>query len=643
MERRLTAICAADMVGYSRLMEADEAGTLQRLKTYRGELIDPAIAQHGGRIIKTTGDGFLCEFPSVVDAVNCAFFVQLEMSVREAGIPEDTRIRFRVGVNLGDVIVEGDDLYGDGVNIAARLEQIADPGGICLSGHAYDTIRSSTDIEFQSLGEVQVKNIERPIRVYKVLVVSDKASPPVATTGAGAGRHMRTFVLAGLAAIVAIAAVSSGVWFWRLPVSDPARLGTAEMDLPDRPSIAVLPFANFSNDEEQEYFVDGMTDDLITRLANVSGLFVIARNSVFTYKGKNTKIQDVAKDLGVRYVLEGSVRRTDQKIRINVQLIDAATGGHVWAETFDRNYTDVFALQDQMTSKITDTLKVVLSVPEQKAIAAHGTRNVEAFDAFLRGMQYLSDRKALDHDGNARAVEQFERALELDPNYAQALAGIAWAKWLYHSTINVFEPNYKSDAFNYAERSLELGDNAMAHRTLSRKHYSASLHIGTSREPHLAIAELETALSLEPNNPDLLADLADVLPFTGQSEKALSTIKRAIRINPDYPKWYLRPLGIGQLLQGDASGSVISLQKWLKNERVMGEYNLWLSSALALSGRPEEARELLGDILRDANTPKTEYALLRKWPLSEADAEVLLEGLRQAGFQEENPGKPLRQ
>ncbi len=343
MERRLTAILAADVVGYSRLMGEDEVGTLARLQSCRRELVDPAIEEFHGRIIKLMGDGALVEFASVVDAVQCAAAIQRRMADRDQGTAEARQIRFRIGVNLGDVIVEGDDIYGDGVNIAARLEAMAEPGGICISGTAFDHAVHKVDVGFAGLGEQRLKNIADPVRVYRVLLDPGESGKIVAAPRRPGSRVM---ILAGIAALLIALLAGMFAWQWQKPSA------------PQRPSVAVLPFANLSGDPSQDYFADGITEDLITDLAKLSGLDVIARNSVFAYKGKPLVLADVGRDLGVRFVVEGSVRRTGDQIRLNAQLIDIATGDNLWANRFDRGIAGVFAVQDEMSREIAKALGV---------------------------------------------------------------------------------------------------------------------------------------------------------------------------------------------------------------------------------------------------------------------------------------------
>ena len=381
MERRLTVILAADVVGYSRLMGVDETGTLAALKTLQTDFIDGKITEHQGRTVKLTGDGILVEFPSVVNAVACAAELQRGMRDRNAGIPQDRRIEFRIGVNLGDVIVEGKDIFGDGVNVAARLESIAKPGGITISGSVRDHVGNRLDLTFEDLGEQTLKNIERPVRVYSV-ALSDSS------------------------------------------VRDPEDVAPALQEQLDkeRPSIAVLPFNNMSGDPEQEYFSDGITEDIITDLSNVSGLFVVARNTAFTYKGKPVKVQQLGQELGVAFILEGSVRKAGARVRVTGQLISSKDGGHVWAKRYDRELTDIFAIQDEITHAIVEQLKVKLLPQEKESIGQTPTDNIEAYTYYLRGRQFLH-RHSKTYYQLARRM--FAKAVELDPLYARAYAGIA--------------------------------------------------------------------------------------------------------------------------------------------------------------------------------------------------------------------------
>ena len=412
------------MVGYSRLMSVDEAGTLARQQAYLAEVIEPGIAEYRGRIVKTTGDGLLAEFPSVVDALRCAVNVQLATTEREAGLLAERRIAYRSGINLGDILGEGDDIFGDGVNIAARLEGLAEPGGICISRTVFNQVKGKVASGFEDLGEHQVQNIPEPLHVYRV-----QMEPEAAGAVNGKAPRPATWKWIAAAGVAAVLVAVGGLGFWLEPWQErvePAAVGKMAFPLPDKPSIAVLPFANMSDDPSQEYFADGMTEDLITDLSKVSGLFVIARNSTFAYKGKPHDVRRVAEELGIRYVLEGSVRRAGDQVRINAQLIDATTGGHLWAERYDGSLSDVFGLQDRITRKIVTVLAVQLTSGEQAVAARKETENTEAYDTFLKGWaQYLRQRPK----SFRQAIALFEKAAELDPEYSRVYAALAATYW----------------------------------------------------------------------------------------------------------------------------------------------------------------------------------------------------------------------
>ena len=448
VERRLTAILAADVAGYSRLMGADEEGTLAALKVLRREVADPKIKEHRGRIVNTTGDGLLSEFASVVDAVRCAVEVQREMAARNAGVPAERRIDFRIGVNLGDIIIDENDIFGDGVNIAARLEALAEPGGICVSRVVRDQVRDKLAIPFEDMGEQQVKNIARPVRAYRALV-AERASRPSIPSETAAPRA-----------------------------------------LPDRPSIAVLPFNNVSGDPEQEYFVDGITEDIITALSKWRWFLVIARNSTFAYKGKSVDLKEVGRDLGARYILEGSMRRAGQRVRITSQLIDTATGTHLWAERYDRDLTDIFAVQDDITSRVVTAIEPALSRAESQRVIAKRPEHMGAWDYCQRGFWHVN--KGTRTDG-ITAYGLFKQALTLDPNLADAHLGLARAlivQWNYGS-VEDFAP-------------------------LVRQAREAALQ----------------AVALDSENPQAQYVLAQISHWAGDVRAAIAHASRAIELNP---------------------------------------------------------------------------------------------------------------
>ena len=417
-ERKLTAIFAADVVGYSRLIEADESGTLSALTAHRAEALDPKITELRGRIVSTAGDSVLAEFASVVDAVQCAAEIQRAMADRNEGVSDDKRIQFRIGVNLGDIIVVGDDIHGDGVNVAARLEGLADPGGIFISGGAFDQVQNKLELGYENLGEQKVKNIAKPIQVYRVLLAPEAAGTLIT---AKVPRQIPTRWVAAAAAVLAVVIGGGAIWNFAirdvLPSIEAASLERMAFPLPDRPSLAVLPFDNLTGDAEQDYFVDGFVDDLITDLSKISTIFVVSRNSTFTYKGTPVKIKQVAEELGVRYVLEGSIRRADGTIRVNAQLIDALSGNHVWAERFDGDAADIFALQDEINDKIVAGLSVKVSAEQRNQAQRRETDSPEAWDAFRQAITHINRFTA--HD-NGLANAFLKKALALDPSYASA-------------------------------------------------------------------------------------------------------------------------------------------------------------------------------------------------------------------------------
>lgn len=494
-ERRLAAVLAADMVGFSRLMEADEAGTLARLKTHRIELIDPAIAKNHGRIIKTTGDGMLVEFHSVVDAVLCAAEIQSRMGRRNADVPPPRWMQFRIGINLGDVIVDQNDIFGDGVNVASRLEALAEPGGICISSAVRDQLGQRLDgVAFEDIGEQNVKNIVRPIRVYRIRLEEGPTSASDDTKGAAKAT------------------------------------GTSK-----KPSIAVLPFANMSGDPEQEFFADGLTEDIITELSRFHDLLVISRNSTFVYKGKAVKVQDVGREFGVDYVIEGSVRKAGDRVRVTVQLIDAETDRHIWAERYDGELKDIFAIQDEMTRAIAATLPGRVEAATHDRANRKPTDNMAAYECVLAAkiLHHRSNR-----EDNARAQLLLDRALELDGNYAHAHAWKACVlgqTWVYNWCADR-DATFQQVA-SELETALILDDNdSDVHRIL------AALNL--NRDDHdKAAYHQERALALNPNYDLVVVQQGELLTWLGRPEEGIDWIKKAMRLNPYHPERFWSHLG----------------------------------------------------------------------------------------------------
>jgi adenylate cyclase len=485
MERRLSAILAADIVGYSRLMGRDEEGTLASLKEVRANVVDPAISERHGRIVKTTGDGLLVEFPSVVDALRCAVEVQQSMAERGAGIPEDRRLQFRVGINLGDVIIDGDDIFGDGVNVASRLENISDPGGICISQGAWDLARGRVDVPLRDLGDVTVKNIARPVRVY-------------------------------------------GVRF------DPRSAPAKDFEqAPEKRSIAVLPFANWSSDPENEFFSDGISEELINLLTKLPQLQVSARTSSFAFKKKEIGVQSIARELGVKTVLEGSVRRAGKRIRITAQLIDADSGFHMWSETFDRELEDIFAVQDEIARSIVDALEITLSPKQERAIERAPTANVNAYDCYLRGRRFLHDQR----DGLKPALEEFSRAIAIDPGFALAYAGLADTAGVLYMWYEKDESNLKR-ADEASLRALELDPD------LAEVHSARGHALTLQKKYEEAEREFETAIQLDPTLYEAYYFYGRAAMMQGKYEKSAQMFEGACAVRPDD---YQAPLLVTQV------------------------------------------------------------------------------------------------
>jgi adenylate cyclase len=547
-ERRLTTILSADVVGYSRLMGKDEAGTLAALKAQRKQLLAPKAAQYRGRTVKLMGDGALMEFSSVVDAVCFSVEVQCAIRERNAGVPEDRRILHRIGINIGDIIVEGEDIYGDGVNIAARLQGLAEPGGICIARNVYNQVKGKLNLELEHLGEQEVKNIAEPVTVYRV-VLNDKAAALVTPLVGAPVKVGRVRPWHAAAALVIAALAVGGLVRWQpwAREFEPASVERMALPLPDRPSIAVLPFNNFSTDPEQGYFADGMTEDLITDLSKLSGIFVIARNSSWTYKGKPTKVQQVAEELGVRYVLEGSVRRDGDQVRINAQLIDALNGRHLWAERYDGSAREVFSLQDKVIRQIVAALAVNLSSGESAQVADAETNVPQAYDAFLQALDYYrretTNGTAKD---TAKAIAYFEQAIKLDPAYSRAYAGLAAAYWS-------LVPSGSNSAIGVEWQRLYDGLNENLAKALEKPTplaYSVSAEwLSRQGRNEEALPQIERALALAPNEADTHVSKARMLNATGRAEKAEHAVRLAMRLNPRYGPDYLSVLGQALLHQ----------------------------------------------------------------------------------------------
>jgi adenylate cyclase len=621
-QRRLAAILAADVIGYTRAMAADEAGTLKQLQTLLREVIAPAVAGQDGRVFKEMGDGILVEFPSAVGAAQAAAAIQTALSISESAL------QLRIGLHVGDVIVEGDDLFGDGVNIAARLEAEAEPGGVVVSDAFRRHAEGRAGLIFDDLGTRQLKNVADPMHVHLLRREGDDGGMrPRPTARAPLRRLAMTGAVAVMLALVALWAVPR--FLDREPSSTAQASGT--------PAIAVLPFDNLSQDVEQAYFADGLAEDLIADLSKIQGIQVVSRTSSFAEWVKSAPVEEIAERLRVRYVVEGSVRRASDRLRITTSLVDTMSNTPIWTERFDGSNSDVFGFQDRISGEIIAALRVQLTPAEQQAVETRGTDNIDAYDAYLRGLRLLSERRFLDTEANAAAQAAFEEAIRLDPDYALAYAGLGWTKWLYVTTIYAGDSPEK--AFDLAEKSLSLADNALGHRTLAKKHFAPfSFSFSPTRKIDLAVAELEAAQRLQPNNPDVLADLALALSFVGRPRDALTLIRKAMELNSSHPDWYFAASGIAYLLVGDAELAIRDLERWLEATPSWHVPHMFLASAYGQAGQVESAKSAL-DRHRVLNrgTKLTFYFVKRHWPMAPVEEEIFIRGLQIAGMKD-TPG-----
>jgi len=638
VKRKLAAILSADVKGYSRLMGENEVQTLRTLSAYF-QIMSALIQKHQGKVLNIAGDNLLADFESVVDAVQCGVEIQKELRSKNAELAEGRRVEFRIGVNLGDVIREGDTIYGDGVNIAERVQSLSDGGGVCISGTAYDQVENKLSLGYEYLGEQAVKNIVKPVRVYRVLM-----EPEVAGKVIGEKKvKPRQWQMATIGLVIGVILVVAVIVIWKfyippapktevtpkekitisLPEKPPAtappspevapkekvtpplpekvtkpapplfsKVEVASKDkmafpLPDKPSIAVLPFLNMSEDPKQEYFSDGMTEDLITDLSKISGLMVIARNSTFTYKGKPVKIKQVAEELGVRYVLEGSVRRSGDVIRINAQLIDAMTGVHLWAERYDGKMEKVFALQDQITQKIVSALKVKLTGGEKEQVGERGTVNIEAYNAFLEGMGHLY---RYTPDGTAKAFTLFKKAIELDPTYGQAYRGVA----AVYYQVTLFTGLLPALNVSWTEGRLRLREfTQMAMKKPTPDAYTLSALLYLSRRQHKeAIPELERGLALDPNNANSFFNMGRVLYMSGRPKEGIEYLNKSWRLDPRSRYLYLIALSWAHFCMGEIAEAATFWEQALKLNPEATNL-IPLAAFYATLGRDQDARAIV--------------------------------------------------
>jgi TolB-like protein len=574
-QRRLAAILAADVVGFSRLMEADEAGTLTALKARRKDVLEPLVAKHAGRVFKVTGDGVLVEFASAVNAVQCAVELQQAFAMANEGQPEDRRIALRIGVNLGDVMVEGGDLYGDGINIAARLEALAEPGGILISGTAHDHVGTKVKVGFDDIGPQTLKNIAQPVRAYRVTSLPSSAQR--------------------------------------------ARVAA------DKPAIAVLPFTNMSGDPEQEYFSDGITEDIITELSRFHSLLVIARNSSFQYKGKNVDLRRVARELNVHYVVEGSVRKLGGSVRITVQLIDAETGNHLWAERYDRKLEDIFAIQDEIVAGIAARVAGKITVAGIGKARRKSTTNLAAYDYLLRAQDHFTRTGAGD---TGPVIQLLQEAIKADPNLSQAYAFLAIVR-LYHFWAEAYAPALDwSDvdkAIEAGKRAVELdGEDTLSHAALANA-------LANRRSFDIARHHVDTALALNPNDAAVLTDCAGFENFAGRHSVALERLDQVKRLDPHLSPWYFEIQGISLYQLRRYAEAAESFERMIAAPKHIDRY---LAACYAQMGRMDEARAKVAEALqREPGFTIRRFALIEPYKLP-ADLDHMIEGMRKAGLPE---------
>jgi len=626
MKRRLAAILALDVVGYSRLMGADEAGTLSALNKHRRELIEPKARQYDGRTVKLMGDGALMEFASAVDAVAFAVEIQCAMRERNKAVPKNRRIIYRAGINIGDIIIEGDDIFGDGVNIAARLEGLAEPGGVCVALNVFDQVKGKLDLTFKPLGKRKVKNIVEAISIYRVEIDAKAEQLATAVPTGGPVRKLQAGYAAAVAALLLLAA--GIIWWqpWQTGTQKAPAQQTATLPRITKPVIAVLPFDNISRDPQQDYFSDGITGDVITDLSQISGLFVIARNTMFTYKGNPVKVQQIARELRAGYVLEGSVQKVGNRVRINAQLIDAHTGHHLWAERYDRELRDVFALQDEVVRKIVAALSVKLRPSEKEQLSRSAQAHPEAYDMLLRGLEKY---RRFTRETLAESQEFFKRAIALDPNFARAHADLALSHIIAVELGLSDEPKASTrEAIRIAQHALSLDD------TVREVHFVLSNIYRTLKRHDDAIAAARQAITLDPNYADGYAQLALDLNYAGKPDEGLAAIKHAMRLNPRHPFFYVWILGQSYYLLGRHEEAAEQFVRVTKSNPDFTVAHKMLAATYSELGRSDDAEWAAAELetlipnysleQEVASAPYKDPAVFRRY----------IDGLRKAGLQD---------
>jgi adenylate cyclase len=628
-KRKLTAILSADVEGYSRLMGEDEEATVRTLTSYR-EMMSKLIQKHQGRVVDSPGDNLLAEFASVLDAVRCAVEIQEELKARNAELPEDRKMAFRIGINLGDVIEEGERIYGDGINIAARVEGLAEPGGICISGTVYEHIKDKLALWEEYLGEHTVKNIKHPVRVYRVRMEPGAEAPKLSIEETQKPKPWK-WAICGAVVVLIVAAGAFTIWnfYFRPPPIEPASVEKMAFPLPDKPSIAVLPFVNMSDDPKQEYFSDGLTEEIISALSKVPKVFVIARNSTFMYKGKPVKVQQVSEELGVQYVLEGSVRKAEDRVRITAQLIDAITGHHAWSERYDRDLKDIFSLQDEITMKIINALRVELTEGESARLWGKGTTNLEAYLKALRAREQIYHQTK---EGNILARRMAEEAIALDPEFPPPYHLLAATHMM-----EVWFRTAKSPKQSLI-RAVELTQKAIA---LDDSYATARGFLGflytMLRKHDKGVIEAQRAVALDPNGSQSHYYLGFSLRYAGRFEEAVQVIEKAIRLNPFPPVTYFRSACMVYIGAGKYDEAIAAAKKAVTLSPDDYLTHISLAAAYSLAGREEEARSEAEEVLRIHPKFSLDYQAKILPFKNKRDLEHFVDALRKAGLPETLP------
>jgi adenylate cyclase len=625
LERRLAAILAADVVGYSRLVRIDEAGTLAAVKAHRERLIEPMLSARNGRIVALMGDGLLIEFASAVEAVRCAVEMQHFVGLENKDVPENAQVRYRIGLNVGDIVVDQEDIHGDGVNIAARLETLADPDGICMSANVFEQVKDKLDLNIEDAGVHEVKNIADPLHVFR-LRFDEKTEAIVAPIVATATKPSRPR-LAVAASILLALVLALGVAAWWQPWKTAPVMSASEDQnqfASGKPSIAVMAFDNLNNDPSQDYLSDGLSENILTALSRFSDFFVIARNSTFSYKDKPVEVQQIAQELGVRYIVQGSVQISGERLRANAQLIDATTGKHLWAEQYDRDLQDIFDVQDEITRTVASTLSTSINLAENDRLKYQPTDSLGAYELSTRAQEHSFRFNKAD---NIQAQRLCEQAIALDPNFAGAYSELAWAHtfgFRFGWSEDLSREESLDLAFEMARKAIDLepldfaGYAVLAYVTM----YSGDLD--------RAVTLYDKAISLNPNSAGTLVNSSDALVYRGRAEEAVERMRSAIRLDPHHPDWYFWNLGWAQYFAEDYAGALVSIEQM--NE-VPDRLRRTLAPILLRLGREEEAKTVIDEFLADnpdfsieeaRNAPFESDEYLNRW----------LDDLRQLGVPE---------